>query len=100
MDACVAQLARPELIMSVYLVDHYIEDRREFFRRAFITLGFNGIEGDYAEFGCHSGRTFNLAYLPRAKGPEDSHPFWVEGTLFNEPRGIRRDLRVQRDITR
>jgi O-methyltransferase len=96
--------------MSVYLIDHYIEDRREFFRRAFITLGFNGIEGDYAEFGCHSGRTFNLAYqeyqkatkhmsflsykmrrhfwaldsfkgLPGARGPEDSHPFWIEGTL-------------------
>jgi len=95
---------------SPYNVDHYIEDRREFFRRAWITLGFNGIDGDYAEFGCHSGRTFGLAYqefqkakshlgflpyimerlfwaldsfkgLPSATGPEDSHPFWVEGTL-------------------
>lgn len=95
---------------SPYSVDHYIEDRREFFRRAWITLGFNGIDGGYAEFGCHSGRTFGVAYqefqkakshlgflsytmdrkfwaldsfqgLPAARSQEDSHPFWVEGTL-------------------
>jgi O-methyltransferase len=43
-------------------VDHYVEDRREFFRKAFLTLGFNGISGDYAEFGCYTGTTFTLAW--------------------------------------
>lgn len=43
-------------------IDHYSEDRREFFRKAFLALGFNGISGDYAEFGCFSGTTFGLAY--------------------------------------
>ncbi len=42
--------------------DYYSTDRREFFRRAFIALGFNAIDGDYAEFGCHTGTTFGLAY--------------------------------------
>lgn len=47
--------------------DHYSSDRREFFRRAFIALGFNGITGDYAEFGCHTGTTFKLAYEESTK---------------------------------
>lgn len=47
---------------SGYDTDYYSSDRREFFRRAFIALGFNGIDGDYAEFGCHTGTTFSLAY--------------------------------------
>lgn len=95
-----------------YSIDYYSADRREFFRRAFITLGFNAIDGDYAEFGCFTGTTFALAYqeyqkavkhlsflpytatmkrrfwaldsfrgLPAAKGVEDEHPFWIEGTL-------------------
>ena len=45
-----------------YDTDYYSSDRREFFRRAFIALGFNAIDGDYAEFGCHTGTTFGLAY--------------------------------------
>lgn len=45
-----------------YDTDYYSSDRREFFRRAFIALGFNGIDGDYAEFGSHTGTTFGLAY--------------------------------------
>jgi O-methyltransferase len=45
-----------------YDKDYYSSDRREFFRRAFIALGFNAIDGDYAEFGSHTGTTFGLAY--------------------------------------
>lgn len=48
-------------------VDYYTSERREFFRRAFVALGFNQIDGDYAEFGCDSGRTFNLAYQESRK---------------------------------
>ena len=32
---------------------HDMPHRREFFRRAFHYLSFNGIDGDYAEFGCY-----------------------------------------------
>lgn len=105
-------MADNELIGRKDHTDYYSSDRREFFRRAFITLGFNAIDGDYAEFGCHTGTTFGLAYqeyqnavkhlsflpyastmnrmfwaldsfcgLPAALGPEDEHPFWIEGNL-------------------
>ena len=47
--------------------DHYVEDRREFFRKAWLTLGFNGISGDYAEFGCYGGTTFSLAWEEHRK---------------------------------
>ena len=56
--------------MSVYGVDHYVEDRREFFRKAFLMLGFNGISGDYAEFGCFTGTTFGLAWEESRKAAE------------------------------
>jgi O-methyltransferase len=92
-------------------IDYYSADRREFFRRAFIALEFNAIDGDYAEFGCHTGTTFSLAYgeyqkasrhlaglpykikgrmfwaldsfsgLPAQKVSEDDHPCWIAGTL-------------------
>ncbi len=75
--------------------------RREFFQRAFRAVAFNGISGDYAEFGCWSGTTFKLAYresrrfgypckmwafdsfqgLPAPKGPFDEHPIWVAGNM-------------------
>jgi len=82
---------------------HYGEyrTRRDFFSRAFALLAFNGIDGDYAEFGCCGGMTFGLAHrmsrrfgmrcrlwafdsfagLPAPQGPEDEHPLWVEGTM-------------------
>jgi O-methyltransferase len=75
--------------------------RKEFFRRAFAALSFNGINGDYVEFGCCGGVTFRLAYkyarkykhncklwafdsfrgLPPKSLPEDEHPIWVQGTM-------------------
>ena len=39
-----------------------IPHRREFFRHAFHYLRFNGIDGDYAEFGSHGAFTFRLAW--------------------------------------
>jgi O-methyltransferase len=104
-------MADEQLIAQLgYEIDHYTADRREFYRRAFITLGFNAIDGDYAEFGCHTGTTFGLAYqeyqkaakhlsflpyscprmfwaldsfrgLPPARVEEDRHPFFIEGSL-------------------
>lgn len=82
---------------------HYFElkHRRDFFERALCALSFNGIDGDYLEFGCCGGRTFGLAYkisrkykyfckmwafdsfcgLPPQSVPEDNHPAWIEGTM-------------------
>jgi O-methyltransferase len=84
-----------------YLFDLYTRERLErqaFFYNAFKALRFNGIGGDYAEFGSHGGNTFALAYLearrhghrahlwafdsfaglPAPQGDEDAHPEWRE----------------------
>lgn len=75
--------------------------RHEFFYNAFRALSFNGIDGDYAEFGCHNAMTFAMAYheavrhkhearlwafdsfsgLPAPKDDRDSHPKWVENKM-------------------
>jgi hypothetical protein len=77
--------------------------RKQFFYNAFRALSFNGIDGDYAEFGCWGGLTFAFAHaesrkhrhnahlwafdsfqgLPPSQDPRDVHPIWVEGTLKN-----------------
>ncbi len=77
------------------------QHRREFMRRAFHALNFNGISGDYAEFGSHGATTFALAYheiarwprarklwafdsfagLPEQKGEADFHPGWKKGKM-------------------
>lgn len=78
--------------------------RQEFFYNAFKALSFNGIRGDYLEFGCNGGMTFSLAYresrrhghacilwafdsfqgLPAQKVEQDAHPKWVEHSLATE----------------
>lgn len=75
--------------------------RKHFFRQAFQMLKFNGISGDYLEFGCASARTFRMAYsesrshdyfchmwafdsfagLPESNHPYDSHNKWVAGSM-------------------
>jgi O-methyltransferase len=80
---------------------HEMADRKQFLRRAFHCLAFNGIEGDYAEFGCNGGMTFRLAWgsaalvdypahlwgfdsfegLPTSSDERDTHPQWVPGTM-------------------
>src|SRR5438045_953969 len=75
--------------------------RQEFFYNAFKALRFNGIDGDYAEFGSWGGMTFALAYgesrrhghpaklwafdsfqgLPQPRGTEDEHPEWRRGKM-------------------
>jgi hypothetical protein len=80
---------------------HEVAHRREFMRRAFEAQRFNGISGDYAEFGCWGGVTFSLAHeesrrrgmrptlwafdsfqgLPAQALPEDEHPVWQAGAL-------------------
>ena len=80
------------------------EFKRRFFWTAFKALEFNGIDGDYAEFGCHGGKTFRLAYdqisrrtmdrhmwafdsfqgLPDSGNALDDHPVWVSGAMRTE----------------
>lgn len=75
--------------------------RRELFAKAFKALRFNGIDGDYAEFGSWGGMTFALAYeqaqrhghgamlwafdsfqgFPPPQEPKDAHPEWSEGKM-------------------
>lgn len=75
--------------------------RQEFFYNAFKALSFNGIDGDYAEFGSWGGMTFALAYhesrryglksnfwafdsfqgLPAPTTAGDEHPHWKKGAM-------------------
>ena len=74
-------------------------NRETFFDLAFTALHYNGIDGDYAEFGCHGGYTFVQAYhfarrrkhparlwgfdsfrgLPPPSGSKDRHPRFLQG---------------------
>jgi O-methyltransferase len=76
-------------------------DLKSFIRRAFQVLVYNGIEGDYAEFGCWGARTFTLAWgaarlvghpahlwafdsfqgLPATTDTRDDHPGWTPGQM-------------------
>lgn len=76
-----------------------VRDRLEFLWKAFRLLAFNGVEGDYLEFGCGVGTTLTAAWrasqanrparhlwgfdsfhgLPAPESPLDDHPQWVEG---------------------
>lgn len=80
------------------------EFKRTFFWSAVRALDFNGIDGDYCEFGCHTAMTFRLAFdqfnqrtikrhlwafdsfkgLPAAVNSLDNHPSWIEGTMSTE----------------
>jgi len=75
--------------------------RHDFFNTAFKALSFNGIDGDYAEFGSHGALTFSQAFLeakrhnhtaqfwafdsfqglPAAEQEKDEHPKWVASEM-------------------
>ncbi|MFK7992979.1 MAG: TylF/MycF/NovP-related O-methyltransferase [Granulosicoccus sp.] len=77
------------------------QGRHDFFNCAFKALAFNGIDGDYAEFGSHGALTFSQAFheatrhkhnarlwafdsfqgLPTASMEKDEHPMWVGGEM-------------------
>ncbi len=90
-------------IVDNFLTDSHIaesSDRQKFFFNAFKILSFNGIDGDYFEFGSRGGRSLGLAYheakkfkskthfyafdsfegLPESTSEKDYHPVWVKGT--------------------
>jgi O-methyltransferase len=82
-------------------IERVLRSKSEFFERAFIALSFNGISGDYAEFGCEGGTSMWLAWreiaanpvprdmwafdsfagLPKTEDPRDDHPAWVPNTM-------------------
>lgn len=45
----------------------------DFFWDAFVALRVNGITGDYAEFGCHTGGSFQAAYHALARISPERH---------------------------
>jgi O-methyltransferase len=82
-------------------LDIYVRERtarQAFFFNAFKALRFNGIDGDYAEFGSWGGLTFALAHVESTRhghpaklwafdsfqgfpASEDEHPEWIEGRM-------------------
>ena len=91
-------------VVRKYTIRSFMKERlcrQEFFYNAFTTLEFNGIDGDYVEFGSHGGLTFSLAYheairrshsaklwafdsfqgLPDSNEDKDSHPKWVKKVM-------------------
>jgi len=90
------------------------EYKRAFFWNAFKALEFNGIDGDYAEFGSYSGMTFRLAYdqirrrkirrhlwafvsfqgLPAPSSPVDDHPQRKKGSMATSLEEFRRICRA------
>lgn len=101
--------ARAKLALSSWASDQAY--REQFFDLAFKALVFNGIDGDYAEFGC--GRTLTYAYdrarrhghpaklwgfdsfegLPAPEGAVDEHPEWKERRLATPIEDYRRFCR-------
>ena len=102
------------------VVGRILEAKAGFFASALTALSFNGISGDYAEFGSFGGTTMWLAHqelihspmprhiwafdsfegLPQSHDPRDAHPQWVASTMamsiesFHstaESRGVPRD---------
>lgn len=93
--------------------------RAQFLDRAFKALVYNGIEGDYLEFGSHGARTITLAHraahrhghsahlwafdsfegLPRAAHGADVHPEWPEGAMSTSEQTFH-DLCRRRGVPR
>lgn len=105
------RVARALTLRPFDLFGHELPERRDLFRKVFHYLAFNGIDGDYAEFGCHGAHTFRMAWsasqlverptvlwafdsfqgLPDAVDAADAHPQWVEGTMATSlPEFLRR----------
>jgi O-methyltransferase len=82
-------------------IQRLVRNVSEFFDCAFTALSFNGISGDYAEFGCYGGLSMWLAQqaiaanpvprhmwafdsfsgLPKTDEPRDRHPAWIPNTM-------------------
>jgi O-methyltransferase len=101
-------------------IERVLRSKSEFFERAVIALSFNGICGDYVEFGCHGGTSMWLAWqeiaanpvarhmwavdpftgASKTDDPVDDHPTWIPSTVSTDvdefhsvlaARGVPRD---------
>ena len=83
---------------------HETDLRRAFFWAAFKVLRFNGIDGDYVEFGSDGAITFRLAFdrmrdlgparhlwafdsfagLPESSDDRDRHPRWIARSMATD----------------
>ena len=84
--------------------------RQLFFQDAMHLLEFNGIDGDYVEFGCDRAQTFRLVHrfsrdlemqrhlwaidsfsgIPAPQDFRDLHPRWIEGERHTNEEEFRR----------
>ena len=82
-------------------IERVLRSKSDFFERAFVALSFNGISGDYAEFGCEGGTSMWLAWqeiaanpvarhmwafdpfagIPKTEDPEDDQLTWIPDTV-------------------
>jgi O-methyltransferase len=89
-------------------IERIVRSKSEFFERAFIALSFNGISGDYAEFGCDGGTSLWLAWreiaansvprhmwafdsfagAPKTDDPRDDHPAWTPTAMATGVEGF------------
>jgi O-methyltransferase len=98
--------------------EHELGDRYEFLRKAFASLRFNRITGDYAEFGCCGAVTFRMAYkhlstysadvpfhmwafdsfegLPESVGAIDAHPKWTKGNFSMSLEAFHKQCRLSK----
>jgi O-methyltransferase len=66
-------------------IERVLRSKSEFFERAFVALAFNGIPGDYAEFGCQGGISMWLAWKEIAANPVARH-MWASDPFAGAPK--------------
>lgn len=116
LDPIAAAMARadPEVQRrAMQRISEVVEATSAFLRDAMVALDFNGITGDYAEFGSYGGVTMRLAHqhlpinglprhlwafdsfegLPPQTDERDQHPAWVEHTMAMDVETFRTTLR-------
>lgn len=85
------------------------------FHDSFRLLSFNGIDGDYVEFGCFGCNTFGMAHkeisrrslhcklwaydsfqgLPATEEEKDKHPRWFQGEMRTSENEFRKLCKIQ-----
>lgn len=93
-DAFAAALAKasPEMLQRAEeRFNEIAAAKRAFMRNALIALDFNGISGDYAEFGCYGGVTMHLAYEAINEGATARHMWAFDSFEGLPPQADERD---------
>ena len=73
------------------LIQEWVEDRRLFFKQAFLILKVAEISGDYAEFGSWGGQSLKAAYqINQIVSPE--RRLWAFDTFLGERPAAQHDI--------